>query len=99
MAVAGILFLRRNRDAAAATDLRGALLGAGIAVAWVAAFVLMMDWLGFVLTTFVLLVLLMKYLGTRLSLAVATSALAAVITYQLFAIHLRVSLPWGLLGW
>jgi hypothetical protein len=42
---------------------------------------------------------LMKYLGARLWTATIISAVAAATTYQLFAVHLRVSLPWGLLGW
>jgi hypothetical protein len=46
-----------------------------------------------------LLALLMKYLGTRIAIAAFIAAFTAVATYQLFAIHLRVSLPWGLLGW
>jgi hypothetical protein len=91
--------LRRNRAAAPATDLRSAVIGAGVGVAWVAAFILLADWLGFILTTFVLLALLMKYLGTRIAIAAFIAAFTAVATYQLFAIHLRVSLPWGLLGW
>jgi tripartite-type tricarboxylate transporter receptor subunit TctC len=96
---AGVLLLRRNRAAAPATDLRSAVIGAGVGVAWVAAFILLADWLGFILTTFVLLALLMKYLGTRIAIAAFIAAFTAVATYQLFAIHLRVSLPWGLLGW
>jgi len=75
------------------------LLPVAIALAWVGAFVGLMDWLGFILTAFVLVAALMKYLGTRLLVAVAVSALFAVATYQVFAVHMRVSLPWGLLGW
>jgi tripartite-type tricarboxylate transporter receptor subunit TctC len=70
-----------------------------LAVAGVIVFVVVVDRLGFVLTAFVLLAMLMRYLGTRLPVAVVASAVAAVATYQLFAIHMRVSLPWGLLGW
>jgi tripartite-type tricarboxylate transporter receptor subunit TctC len=99
LAVAGILLVRRNRAAEGLMDLRQSLIGIGLAMAWVASFVGLMDWLGFVLTAFLLLVLLMKYLGTRLTVAVIVSALVAITTYQLFAIHMRVSLPWGLLGW
>jgi hypothetical protein len=95
---AAVLFWRRKR-AVQAADVRPALVGAGLGVAWVAAFVMLVDLLGFILTTFVLLVLLMKYLGTRMLPAAVIGAVAAVTTYQLFAIHLRVSLPWGLLGW
>jgi tripartite-type tricarboxylate transporter receptor subunit TctC len=99
LAVAVALLVRRNTAAESPIALRQALFGAGLAVAWVASFVAFMEWLGFVLTAFVLLVLLMKYLGARLWVAIVISALVSVTTYQLFANHLRVSLPWGLLGW
>jgi putative tricarboxylic transport membrane protein len=95
----GVLILRRNRAATPAADFRPALIGAGVAVAWVAAYILLVEPLGFILTTFLLLALLMKYLGTRIGTAAVIAAVTAVATYQLFAIHLRVSLPWGLLGW
>lgn len=70
-----------------------------LAVAGVIVFVAVVDWLGFVLTAFLLMTMFMKYLGTRLPVALAASALCAVVTYQLFAVQMRVSLPWGLLGW
>jgi tripartite-type tricarboxylate transporter receptor subunit TctC len=96
---AGTLLARRNRAATPAADFRPAVIGAGVAVAWVAAFILLVEPLGFILTTFVLLALLMKYLGARVTIAAAIAAVTAVATYQLFAIQLRVSLPTGLLGW
>ena len=96
--VMGLLFLVRNREPAAAKT-QSVLLASILAVAWLAAFVLLMDWLGFVLTAAVLLTLFMQYLGVRLLVAVPASAMVAVLTYQVFAVHLRVSLPPGLLGW
>ena len=76
-----------------------AALPVALAIAGVILFVLVVDRLGFVLTAFLLMAAFMKYLGTRLSVAVTASALCAMITYQLFHVHMRVSLPWGLLGW
>jgi tripartite-type tricarboxylate transporter receptor subunit TctC len=76
-----------------------AVIPVALAIAGVIIFVLVVDWLGFVLTAFLLMAAFMKYLGTRLPVALAASALCAVITYQLFAVQMRVSLPWGLLGW
>ncbi len=98
LVVAALLFVVRNREPTAAEPY-SVLLAAGLAIAWVAAFVFLMDWLGFVLTAVLLLVLFMRYLGARLVVAAPAAALVAVVTYQLFAVHLRVSLPPGLLGW
>lgn len=99
VSTAGALLARRNRAGAPTGDFRPAVIGAGVALAWVAAFILLVEPLGFILTTFVLLALLMKYLGARVIVATVIAAVTAVATYQLFAVHLRVSLPAGLLGW
>jgi tripartite-type tricarboxylate transporter receptor subunit TctC len=98
LGVVGLLFVVRNRERAAA-ETQSVLLASVLAVAWVAAFVLLMDWIGFMLTAFLLLVVFMRYLGARPLVAVPVSALVAVVTYQLFAVSLRISLPPGLLGW
>jgi tripartite-type tricarboxylate transporter receptor subunit TctC len=99
LAAATVLCVRRGGKSASEMDSQGTIVAVGLAVAWVLLFVAVMDWLGFVLTAFVLLVVLMKYLGARLWTATVISALMAATTYQLFAVHLRVSLPWGLWGW
>jgi tripartite-type tricarboxylate transporter receptor subunit TctC len=99
LVVTVLLLLLRNRTAAADSRWQSSLLLVGLMCAGVLLFVVILDWLGFVLTAALFLVLMMKYLGTRLPVAVATSVLVAVATYQLFAIQFRVSLPWGLLGW
>jgi hypothetical protein len=70
-----------------------------LAVAGVMTFVLVVDWLGFILTGFLLMGAFMKYLGTRLPVAIMSSALCAVVVYQLFSVLMHVSLPRGLLGW
>jgi tripartite-type tricarboxylate transporter receptor subunit TctC len=99
LAVATILCVRRSGETAYPPDAQGTIVGVGLAIAWVLGFVALMEWLGFVLTAFVLLLVLMKYLGARLWTAALISALVSATTYQLFAVHLRVSLPWGLWGW
>jgi tripartite-type tricarboxylate transporter receptor subunit TctC len=98
LGVIGLLFVARNREPGAA-ETQSVILASALAVAWVVAFVLSMEWIGFVLTAFVLLVVFMRYLGARLAVALPASVLVAVVTYQLFAVYLRVSLPPGLLGW
>jgi putative tricarboxylic transport membrane protein len=93
--------VERNGDMAARTSVwgRSAIVPVAIAVAGVIAFVAIVDWLGFILTAFLLMAALMKYLGTRLQVAILASGVCAVAVYQLFAIGMRVSLPRGWLGW
>ncbi|MEX0642511.1 MAG: tripartite tricarboxylate transporter substrate-binding protein [Pirellulales bacterium] len=85
--------------AAGPASRHGAIVPVVLAVAGVIVLVAVVDWLGFVLTAFLLMTFFMKYLGTRLPVAVAASALYVVVIYQFFAVHMRVSLPWGLFGW
>lgn len=77
------------------------LIRAAEIVAWVLAYVILveMEWAGFVATAFVLLGLLLWRLGTSWPVAVAVSALVVPLTYQVFAVWLRVPLPQGWLGW
>jgi len=68
-------------------------------VAWVVAYVAVAEIAGFLITAAVLLVLLMWRLGNRWTINVAVSVTIVVLTYQLFAVGLRVPLPRGWLGW
>jgi tripartite-type tricarboxylate transporter receptor subunit TctC len=99
LAVATVSGIRRSGKQASPQSLQSTIVAVGLAIAWVLTFVALMEWLGFVLTAFGLLVVLMKYLGARLWTAALIAALVSATTYQLFAVHLRVSLPWGLMGW
>jgi len=65
----------------------------------VVAYVLLVETVGFIITATGLLIFLMWRLGNRLPLAAAVSVPVAVVTYQLFAVMLRVSLAQGWLGW
>jgi tripartite-type tricarboxylate transporter receptor subunit TctC len=73
----------------------------GIAVVLVALllYVLTAEWLGFVLAASALMLVLMWWLEVRWPIALAVTVCLVPIVYQLFAVGLRVSLPWGLLGW
>jgi hypothetical protein len=75
------------------------LVSIALALVGVIALVVSMDWLGFVLAAFLFMAIFMRYLGTRLPVAIAASAICAAAAYQLFAVQMRVSLPWGLFGW
>jgi tripartite-type tricarboxylate transporter receptor subunit TctC len=68
-------------------------------VVWVAAYVLLVEWAGFVITAGVLLAGLLRLFGNRWAVAVAVSAVAVPLSYQLFAVTLRVPLPQGWFGW
>lgn len=66
----------------------------------IVAYTLLVERVGFVLTTFAMLVLLMKRLGAGWRATLIASFLGTLVTYLLFAYWLRVPLPngtWGLL--
>jgi tripartite-type tricarboxylate transporter receptor subunit TctC len=89
--------LRRADNAEPLTP-RGVARSAGV-VLWVTAFLLLVDELGFVITAAVLLTAFLLALGTRWWKAPLIAAIVTVVTYQLFAVVLRVPLPHGWLGW
>lgn len=62
-------------------------------------YLLFAEYLGFVLTAAFILLLLMWQFRVRWSTALVVVLVLVPLTYQLFAIYLRVPLPWGLLGW
>ena len=68
-------------------------------VVWVVAYVILAETVGFLLTAGPLVVLLMLRLGNRRFLSVVVGVVVAAVSYQLFAIVLRVPLPRGWLGW
>ena len=68
-------------------------------MAWVLAYLVLVEWAGFVITAAVLLALLLRRLENGWVVATAVSVLIVPVTYQLFAVSLRVPLPRGWLGW
>ena len=66
---------------------------------WVVAYLVLAETVGFVLTAGLLLVLLLVRLGNRWLISFAITVLVVVVTYQLFAVVLKVPLPRGWLGW
>lgn len=77
----------------------GALLRMGLSVAAVGAYMIVAEAVGFVLTATLLLAGLFWHYGVRWQVALPVIAILVPATYQLFAIYLRVPLPWGWLGW
>ena len=66
---------------------------------WVIAYLVFAENVGFILTAGILVVLLLLRLGNRLLVSAGVSVVVVVVTYQLFAVVLRVPLPRGWLGW
>jgi putative tricarboxylic transport membrane protein len=63
------------------------------------AYILLMEWLGFIVSTFSLIFFLLKAIehkGWRV--AVTTALLTAAVSYAFFGIALRAALPRGILG-
>jgi putative tricarboxylic transport membrane protein len=84
-------------------DFRSASLAGWINIAFVIAavisYIFFSGYIGFLIFSFALLMILMKWLkvSTLLSLAMSISVTLAI--YLLFAKILLVPLPWGLWGW
>ena len=68
-------------------------------VSAIVLFIVLVEPLGFVLTTALILLSLSLVLRVRYSIALATSCLTSILIYQVFAAVLRVPLPRGILGW
>ncbi len=70
-----------------------------LVVGWVVAFVGLMDVAGYVITGTGLLLVMLLSLRVRWPVAVGLAVVIVPISYQVFAVGLRVPLPWGWLGW
>jgi putative tricarboxylic transport membrane protein len=55
------------------------------------------DWLGFILTAFVIMLVLLKSFGSGMVMALVIAALTTLGIHALFARVLLVPLPWGVL--
>jgi len=98
--VAPLLWTGALRVPSEAQDLTTeAVLRGSLSVAAVVLYVMAAETLGFVLTAVVLLAGLFWWYGVRWWVAASIIAVLVPATYQLFAIYLRVPLPWGWLGW
>lgn len=65
----------------------------------VVLYLLVAEQLGFVLSSCIILGLLMWRFRVDWKIALAVIIIAVPLVYQLFAVYLRVPLPWGVLGW
>ncbi len=78
---------------------RAGLLRCGAVIGFVVLYVVLAEWMGFLVTAGVLLPALMLALGARVVTAVAVTLVLVPAAYELFAVALRVPLPWGWWGW
>ncbi len=78
---------------------RKGLIRSAAFLAAVGIYLLAAETLGFVLTAFPLVFLLMWRLGVRWWTSLIVSLLTVAVVYQIFAVLLRVPLPRGIFGW
>jgi putative tricarboxylic transport membrane protein len=76
---------------------RRGLGGLGLFLGAIVVYGLLLPRLGYHLTTAPLLLLLLLWMRVRVLLAVAVAVVMTALTHQLFAVTLRVPLPWGVL--
>lgn len=88
----------RQTASADAFSWRGAG-GVALILAAIVLYLLLAEALGFILTGFVILLLLMWRLAVRWPVALTVSLVLILVVYQIFAIYLRVPLPRGVFGW
>ncbi|MCJ7829860.1 MAG: tripartite tricarboxylate transporter TctB family protein, partial [Desulfobacterales bacterium] len=62
-------------------------------------YILLSDFLGFLITSFIVLLGLMQRLNVSTVWSLTMSAAVTLAIYGLFAKILLVALPWGLWGW
>ncbi len=70
-----------------------------LVVGWVVTFVLLLNIVGYVITATLLLMAMLLIVRVRWPVAIALSFGIVPLSYQVFAVGLRVPLPWGWLGW
>jgi len=96
----GLLVTGGFRRAEGPTSIgRDGLVRIVLVIGWVVLYLALAEWVGFILTAAALLFALMWRLGARLSVAAVVTVVLVPAAYQLFAVCLRVPLPWGWLGW
>ncbi len=78
---------------------RAGLLRIGVFLGGIVLFIVFADTTGYVLAGLALLLAFLAVLRVRMLTAIPLALLVVLATYQIFAVYLRVPLPWGWLGW
>lgn len=95
LAFSGNLQQAESAETITVVDYRRLALVAGSVV----LYLLVAEYLGFILTAGLILGLLMWQFRVAWKTALPVILITVPLVYQLFAVYLRVPLPWGLLGW
>ena len=93
----------RKRENVLKFDLGSVSLAGWINIAFVlgaiVGYIFFSDYIGFLIFSFVILMILMKWLKVKTILSLVMSVGVTLAIYLLFAKILLVPLPWGLWGW
>ncbi|MCP4622747.1 MAG: tripartite tricarboxylate transporter TctB family protein [bacterium] len=93
----------RNREKLLKIDLGTVTLAGWINIAFVlgtvACYIFFAEYVGFLIFSFVILMILMKWLKVKMLHSLVMSITVTLAIYLLFAKVLLVPLPWGLWGW
>ena len=93
----------RKRENVLKFDLGSVRLAGWINIAFILGailcYIFFVDYIGFLIFSFVILMILMKWLRVKMILSLAMSIGVTLAIYLLFAKILLVPLPWGLFGW
>lgn len=93
----------RKREKVLKFDFRSVSLSGWINIAFVlgaiVSYIFFSDYVGFLIFSFVILMILMKWLKVSTILSLVMSVSVTLAIYLLFAKILLVPLPWGLWGW
>jgi putative tricarboxylic transport membrane protein len=93
----------RKRENVLKFDLGSVSLAGWINIAFIlgaiVCYIFFVDYIGFLIFSFLILMILMKWLEVKMILSLAMSIGVTLAIYLLFAKILLVPLPWGLLGW
>ncbi len=94
--------VRRSHTPSAPTHQRwltNPTINALCVIAAIIFYILVSELLGFIITAFIILTLLMLKLEVKIMVCIPASLVLVAGIYYLFAKMLRVPLPWGILGW
>ena len=93
----------RNRERLLKYDLGAVTLAGWLNIAFVlgtiVCYIFLVEYVGFLIFSFVILMILMKWLKVKLLSSLVMSTTVTLAIYLLFAKILLVPLPWGLWGW
>lgn len=93
--VAGAIATRKKKEPVAESLEKRGVARMTMVVAWVTLYVVFADHAGFLLTAGTFLFVLLWRLQVRWHVAAIIAAILVPAVYQVFAVYLRVPLPWG----